>query len=702
MSLRFLIAVALTVTLSAGTIRAQQKRPLAIDDIYRYDAVADLAVAPDLKSAAYTRDWAAPGLKVRRQALWIAEGSADKKRPLEAGEPDGRKPVFSPDGKWIAFLSTRPFADGTPPVAPVPPYSDVATDIWLIPSAGGKAIPLAGVSKPYGRVFNDGFYGRVAFSPDGKRLVFVADDGRPARSREERELNITIVREDQGEGYEGYGTARIWVAELAENPTDVAAKSVKSLTTHENDSTDAWWGDPQWAPNGTHIVAVANRTDDRESVRFSINKNYDLWRIDAVSGELKQLTTGPGPEVSPRFSADGLKLLCLSVPRKGPHADIYNLMTVDLASESPTEHVVFDHHTVDRDKPPHLPPAFPLPTEPWLDHQLIQCDGLAGLKTERQFVIATTGARFDSKNVKETPAAAELRAARERLTPPSHAYLNERELGITETVTWNSKDGLSIDGLLTLPPDSVAKPPHKLLVYPHGGPHSRVIEGFNFTAEIFAAQGYAVFQPNFRGSAGYSRKFLDADRGDFGGGDMQDILTGIDMLVKKNIADPQRQFVYGISYGGYMTNWLVGHTTQFRAAATQNSVTDLTMMWGLGDLQSWTEWEFRGRPWEVPLTMRERSPLTYAHLVTTPTLILHADHDRRCPLAMGQAWYRALKEAGVETEMVIYHNERHGLSQLPHLADVYRRTLAWFAKHDVKPTNAPASNVPTSNQPTGK
>lgn len=699
MSCRLLLAVALATILSAGEANAQQKRPLAIEDLYRYDAVADLAVAPDLKSAVYTRDWATPRRELRQQSLWLVEGSSDKRRPLEGNEYDGRKPVYSPDGKWIAFQSMRPYPDG-PDMNfknEVPKYSDLATDIWLIPSTGGRVIPLVGKNRPYGRVFNDGFYGRVAFSPDGKRLVFVADDGRPTRSREEWELNITIVREDQGEGYEGYGTARIWVAELAENPTDVAAKSVKCLTTD-----DAWYGDPQWSPNGSHLVAVANRTDDRESVRFSINKNFDLWRIDATSGELKQLTTGPGPEVSPRFSPDGLKLLCLSVPRKGPHADIYNLMVVDLASENPTERVVFDHHNVDRDKPPHLSPAFPLPAEPWLDHQLITCDGLAGLKTERQVVVTTTGAKFDLKNVKETPAAAELRVARERLSPPSHSYLNERELGKTETITWGSKDGLTIDGLLTLPPESVAKPPYKLLVYPHGGPHGRVTEGFNFTAEIFAAHGYAVFQPNFRGSTGYGRKFLDADRGDFGGGDMQDILTGIDMLVKKNVVDPQRQFVYGISYGGYMTNWLVGHTTQFRAAATQNSVTDLTMMWGLSDLQSWTEWEFRGRPWEVPLTMRERSPLTYAHLVTTPTLILHADHDRRCPLAMGQAWYRALKEAGVETEMVIYHQERHGLTQLPHLADVYNRTLAWFAKHDVKPTNASASNVPASNQPSGK
>ncbi len=124
---------------------------------------------------------------------------------------------------------------------------------------------------------------------------------------------------------------------------------------------------------------------------------------------------------------------------------------------------------------------------------------------------------------------------------------------------------------------------------PHGGPHYRASSGGGFDTQIFATRGYAVFQPNFRGSTGYGLKFLDADRNDFGGGDMRDILTGIDHLVAQGIADRDRQFVYGVSYGGYMTTWLVGHTNQFRAAVAQNSVTDLNVMWHLSDLQSWTE-----------------------------------------------------------------------------------------------------------------
>ena len=203
--------------------------------------------------------------------------------------------------------------------------------------------------------------------------------------------------------------------------------------------------------------------------------------------------------------------------------------------------------------------------------------------------------------------------------------------------------------------------------------------------QIFAAQGYAVFQPNFRGSEGYGQKFIDADRFDFGGGDMRDILTGIDHLIREKIVDRDRQFVYGTSYGGFMTCWLVGHTNQFRAAVAQNAVTELNVFWGLGDLQSWTEWEFGGRPWEVPAAMHKHSPQTYSANVRTPTLILHSREDRRCPMPMGKMFYEALRARRVPTQMVIYPGEGHGIRQPRHRDDVLRRALAWFRRYD-RPT----------------
>lgn len=668
------VKTTLLLLLLTSSALANEKPLISIHDLYSFDAPTSVTVSPDAKSAVYVRRWADRQQRRIRYSLWRVETDAKNARPMEEGEPDARGPLYSPDGKWIVFTSTRPLPDGSPAVAPVPPYSDPATDIWLISTAGGRPIPLGGKDKPYGRVLTDSFYGHISFSPDGRRIVFVADDGRDLRTPQEIANNVRVVRDDQGEGYEGYGTAQIWIADLAEDPKDVAAKNI-SRVTHD----DIWYGDPQWWPDGHSLVVHANRTSDRESVRYSINKNYDLWRIYLDDGRLEQLTTGPGPEVSPRISPDGRRLLCLSIPRKGSHFDVFNLLAIDLGKGGNNVRVLFDHHGPDAGDPPHLPPSFSLPRDCWLTADKCYFNAAHRTGSRRQVVDLSQGVEGLSENAPEAHSQRHARVAnaRKKLIPPGNRFLRERIVVKGKVVRWKSYDGLQIEGVFTPPSKPDAKKPYPMVLYPHGGPHSRSTVGFDFTVQVLAAHGYAVFQPNFRGTAGYGQKFIDADRFDLGGGDMRDILSGIDQLVDQGLVDADRQFVYGVSYGGFTTSWLIGHTNQFRAAAPQNAVTDLTAMWALSDLQSWTEWEFGGRPWEVPQAMREHSPLTYAVNVRTPTLILHASGDRRCPLPMGRMFYRALKSAGVETEMVIYPDEGHPIRQLPHKEDVLQRVLDW-------------------------
>ncbi len=335
-SVRFLdgalvVAVVSSLVVALAAVAAEPKsatKLLTIDDLYCLDAPRSPALSPDGRRLAYARVWIDPQTKRERQSLWLVEGRGESAKAVEASEPDGRSPVFSPNGRWIAFLSTRPRPEGWKQTPAAPPESDAATDVWL--TDGSTVIPLAGPDKPYGRVFNDGFYGRVAFSPDGRQLAFVADDGADPRTPGEIAADVQIVRPDQGEGYAGYGPAQIWVAELSPLPSQgrgtggegssvakFAAASIRRLT-HD----DVWYGDPQWLRDGKSLIVHANKTADRESVRYSINKNFDLWQIDVTATAdgkhaVRQLTTGPGPEVSPRVSSDGRRIVCLSVPRKG-------------------------------------------------------------------------------------------------------------------------------------------------------------------------------------------------------------------------------------------------------------------------------------------------------------------------------------------------------------------------------------------------
>ena len=678
-----LFSIALFAGLLHSFVHAAEPQRLVPEDLYRLEGPQAVVAAPQGEAAAAVRRWIDPATRQERFALWW--GDAKGCRALESGEPDARSVSFQPAAKWLAIRSARPRPEGWEQTPPVPPQSDAATDIWLISPDGKQTMPLAGPDKPYGCVFNDPFYGRVAFSPDGKHLAFIADDGIDPRTAEEREADAYVVRPDQGEGYTGYGTAQVWIADLEETPDKFAAKSIRRLT-----EDDVWYGDPQWTPDGKTLIVHANKSSDTEAVRYSINKNYDLWAIDVASGSQRRLTFGPGAEVSPRISPDGTRLVCLSSPRKGPHADIYNLLVVRLDGnphERPEAKVLFDHHVESSAPPPHPIPSFPLPDACWDGDSAAIYTTFSGLESKTYRVDVASGqgsevlveAKADTASL--SPAMRQL-ALQARLSPPANKILEERLKAEDRVVKWHN-DGFDLDGVLTLPPPEVAKAPYPLVLYPHGGPHSRTAKGFNATAHVLAHAGYAVFQPNFRGSAGYGKKFLDSDRNDLGGGDMRDILAGIDMLAKAKLIDRERQFVYGVSYGGFMTSWLVGHTTQFRAAVAQNAVTEMNVMWGLSDIQSWTQHELSGLPWEVAEKMREHSPFAHAANIRTPTLILHSRDDRRCPLPMGKMFHQALLARGVPTQMVIYPDEGHGIRQPKHQVDVLKRTLAWFAAHDV-------------------
>lgn len=653
-------------------VNAQEPQPWKIDDLFEAEGFHPIAVSPDGKIGAAVRAWIDPETKTQHYSLWKSIGDPLESKAMESDEPDARDPLWSPDGKWIVFLSERSRPEGWKQTPPAPPYSEATVDLWLIPAAGGKAIPLSGPNKPYGRVYPDQFYGRVAFSPDGKRLVFVADDGKDPRTESEEQNGVSIVRQDQGEGYTGFGPAEIWVADLEENPGDFGAMQITRLTNDE-----FWYGDPQWSPDGTKIVAHANRSDDQESARYSVNKNYDLWEIDGETKVIRQLTEGIGPEFCPRFSPDGSRLICLTSPRRGPHQDIFNLAVVTMG-EKPTTTTVFNFRAPEVDFKTTPSPNMSLLRDCWEDDSHVIYDASVGLSSRRFTIHVDTGEITDVSESKDT-AYAKAREREGRFRPRVTSQLPPRLNATNRRVAWDNGEGMEIEGALVIPHPDIAQAPYKLIVLPHGGPHHRAALGVGFDDQVLASNGYAIFKPNFRGSTGYGLAFLDANRGDLGGGDMRDILSGVDFLIGDGIADPDQLYVYGVSYGGYMTSWLVGQTNRFRAAVAENAVTDMTMMWTLSDLQSWTEWEFGGKPWEVPDAMDRHSPLTFVGRVETPTLMLNSRDDRRCPLPMGKAFHQALLRAGVPTGLVIYPDESHGIRQPRHRADKLARILEWFS-----------------------
>jgi dipeptidyl aminopeptidase/acylaminoacyl peptidase len=251
---------------------------------------------------------------------------------------------------------------------------------------------------------------------------------------------------------------------------------------------------------------------------------------------------------------------------------------------------------------------------------------------------------------------------------------------------YKSFDGREIEAAL-LKPDGASGPLPTIALI-HGGPTGAWRDGFEAWGQLLANAGYAVFYPNIRGSTGYGYDFMISNRADWGGGDFKDIMAGLDDLVARRIADPARLGIGGWSYGGYMASWAITQTTRFKAAVSGAGMSDLAHEFSTEDNPAYDEW-FYGLPYEKPEGFRRSSPLTYITKAKTPTLILQGEDDVVDPVGQSVALYRALKRYGVETELVLYPREGHGLREEQHLLDRLRRIVAWYDAHlKAEPTSS--------------
>jgi len=259
-------------------------------------------------------------------------------------------------------------------------------------------------------------------------------------------------------------------------------------------------------------------------------------------------------------------------------------------------------------------------------------------------------------------------------------HVSEWSLGDTEVVTWNNGD-IALEGLLTRPPG--ADGPTPLLVLPHGGPDSVSTIGFSSWSHFFSTRGYAVFRPNYQGGTAYGTPFYEANRGQLGAIEFGDIETGVDALIAEKLADPDALFYGGWSWGGFLTAWTIGHTDRYRAAVAGAAVVDVVNQYVMSDINHGVvaDWEYNGRPWKDLGNFDGSDPSRFLAAVTTPTLILHGDADRRVPFSQGLTLFRALSDLGVETDLVVYPGQGHGLRSGAHNAHRLKTWVAWYDAH---------------------
>ena len=660
-----------------NTQEHRELRTLQPEDIVGLKGVSGSVISPDGKWAAFVQT--VPILEVEKSEhrghIWLVSTDGGEPFQLTNGPNGDSDPQWSPDSTRLAFVSRR---------------GDGKTQIWIIPIKGGEAKQLThtknGASNP-------------RWSFDGKQIAFLkAEEDSAAEDKRKKAKDDRVIM-----GVDDFTQQHLWiigVEALDDEPEllfslpkegtdeDVNADKSQRLTTG-----DFHVSEPCWSPDGTQIVFISTPSPNADDTMF----NGIVHVVDLETKSLRKLTRHTGSESSPRWSPEGGQIAYLHSPEGYGQKDLHIISTEGGASANLT--------ATQLDRNADLPVWAPngetiyfiaMDRVRWQLYSASTTEDNIRQITRGDCVIGEISIADDddtflcTRSEPYTPAdvcVGSVHTGEMRRLTKLNPQLENVAFGEVQVIRWRSSDGLEIEGLLCLPVGYEAGKSYPLIVEPHGGPRSSRDLGFKPTWHYFCGEGFAYFAPNFRGGDGYGNDFATANYNDWGGGDYQDIMTGIDFLIERGIADPDRLIVGGSSYGGYMTSWVITHTDRFKAACNVCGVINLVSFYAQTDIPSFMSLYFAGPPSQSSELYRERSPISHVDRAQTPTLILHGEEDIRVPLPQSEEFYAGLKAVGVETVFVKYPREGHSIGEPRHQLDMLKRQLAWYNKyitHDVE------------------
>ena len=682
------------------------KAPFTFDAMMRLVRVDDPQLSPDGKLVAFTAQTVdMPGNTKPTQIYMVSSAGGVPIKVTSEGSMNTR-PRWSPDSRRLFFISNR----AAPGIAPG------LSEVWS-ENADGTDVRLM-TSLPTGA---DG----VTVSPDGALILFTSDV-YPAceapKSKPGVDYDVTCNKSNHDRDISSKMNARTYTSLLYRHWTQYEGHTrrhllietlnntfkVRDLTPGNRDAPPFSLGGPDdygFSPDSVQIAYIANTDPD-----LATSTNSDIYVVDAAGGEARKLTQNLGADEGPVFSPDGRSIAYRTQLKPGFESDQWRLAVLDVATGS--THTVAD--SLDR----------------WVQEYTWSSDSkrifftVADHGTVPLMMVAAAGG--DVTTIAEGPtsvgsmqfshddrimvyleqsgsAPAEIKMATFRggagllLTRLNDGIMSDYELTPLEKFDTDGADGAKIQSFMVKPPDFNPEKRYPVLFLIHGGPQGDWGESWSYrwNPQVFAAAGYVVVMPNPHGSVGYGQAFTNAVSGDWGGRAYGDIMAVADNVATLPYVDKDRMVAAGGSYGGYMIDWILGHTSRFKALVSHAGVFDLRSEAGTTDELWFVKWEFKGFPWENPADYEKWSPNLFVANFRTPTLVTQGEIDYRVPLGQSQELFTALQERHIPSKLVLFPDEGHWILKPQNSRYWYSSVISWLAKYTglpAQPATAKATN----------
>jgi dipeptidyl aminopeptidase/acylaminoacyl peptidase len=669
------------LVLSLGNSLLAGGRPITVDDLLAIKSVSDPQISPDGKSVVYVVSELDRTTEKPNSSLWIVPAAGGEPKRLTTAAGTNNHPRWSPDGKTVAFISSR----------------GGSSQVWLLPVDGGEARQLTklpvDVSGPI-------------WSPKGDQIAFTAevyptltpeqtaakDKEKEAKKSKVRTFDHLMIRHwdtwDEGK------RSHLFVADAA---TGAARDLTPKLPVNIPPAPFGGSSDYAWSPEGKELAFTAEPVKDH-----AWSTNTDVWTVLCSEGELKNVTaSNPAADAQPAYSPDGTMLAYLSQARPGFESDLWVLhvrkregnKTIDVSSylDRPVQSYAWRNASslaAVLDSEGTEPIVALRILEPTASRDRMPWRPVSGGTSSSVSVGPGAGSLAFVHHTADRPGEISLweegKPKPRTLTAHNAPLVSQLDLPAIEGFTFTGADRDQVHGWLLRPPGFDPKKTYPVVFLIHGGPQGAWHDEWHgrWNYQMFAAPGYAVVAINPRGSTGYGQKFTDQISQDWTGRVYEDLTRGLDFALDKYpFLDKTKVAAAGGSYGGFMVNWICGHTDRFKALISHAGVFDLVSMYGSTEELWFPEWEYGGYPWDRAEHYRDHSPSTYARSFRTPTLVIHGALDFRVPDAQGLGMFTCLQRLGVPSRYVWFPDEGHWIAKPQNRITWWREVQDWLGKY---------------------